>query len=193
MVVYTYVFGKDSYGQIPYFWFVIIFSVVIALLLEWLITIGFEFISLNSRESDAIYADEKLTPEELIRIKAAMGVVAKVLMTLGCILGVALFMHLVLSPLYVIEAIAISLVVWLLIDHRLAPNGPSNGDKPARTAWATARDEGIRAISKGIITFAVFIGIGIVFGSNFQELTLPGVAITLGSGIASPVQKLVHL
>lgn len=193
MAVAHYLFELTSYAPQAYFMVAIIFSVVLSILLEAIIRVNLQVITLSQKEFDTLIQADNMSSEMEVKLNMMLrafmlGIVSTLIFLFYC-----MWKDIVAN----INMVSYALIIFALVNlvaMRIFPrsaNIPSNSlqTNTPRIKATVLYNEAVIAIVKACSSFLGFVLLGALFGSDFQELTMPAVGMTVGS-IAGHLIKL---
>lgn len=165
-----------QYSRPAYFACVIIISLAISALLELTICISQILIALPASVLKALSDEFKIDDKE----KAKRQRVVMTIVSAGVSMGIFLLYGAVMEQSY--NKIQLGAGVICCLISVLVPSVIIAGKKEGWKKHATSAVQEIRTmIIKGVLTFGVFILIGILFGETYAGLSTSAIGITLGS------------
>lgn len=173
-----------SYSSGTYFMATLIFAVVLSFVLEALISADLRMIAVNDNMLVEILETGKIPEALRLRLQK---IVQAILVSMVSLL-IFIFFNLWRELDVYSENIEVAMIVFLSVEVLVGfaylgrTNEKPDSEKDERpnklgNIWSTLT----LCVTKGCVAFVGYILLGAMFGSSFQELTLPAVGMSLGS------------
>ena len=188
LLLFSETFGRHEYSRATYFWWVIGISLALALLSEGVIAASQYVVNLPVSTLQAITGDYKISDEE----KRKMSQVVTAFASVGAAMAVFLIYGMILEVTYnrvQLGAAATCSLLAVLIPSTVTALGHAVDESTAgRLAKNLIGD--LRAlIVKTLLSFSLFVLIGIFFGESFSTLSVPAIGVSVGNAVG----HLLHL
>lgn len=188
LLLFSETLGRHEYSRATYFWWVIGISLALALLSEGVIAASQYVVNFPVSTLQTITGDYTISDEE----KRKMSRVVAALASVGAAMAVFLIYGMILEVTYnrvELGAAAACSLLAVLIPSAVTAFGHTADES---TAGRLAKDifGDIRAlIVKTLLSFALFVIIGMFFGESFSALSIPAIGISVGNAAG----HLLHL
>lgn len=178
-----YLFHAPTYSTFAYFTTGLGFSVALAFLLEGLISLNLGYVSMTSADWDTLLNTKDLSAEDQDYLRNWIRFLSSAIVSTLMYLVFCMLFQLTVNARSLLMVIMLYTAINLIMDFFQRTEGVQLSLKPQpnppyKKKYAPMIAE---TIVKACTSFVGFVLLGILFGSDFPELTLPAVGMSLGS------------
>lgn len=172
-------FGKE-YSRSAYFVWVILISLTISALLEGVIILSQYVISFPVSVLEQMAGNFAISEREKQKLTYVVQVVVSMMISLALFLIYGAVQELVYTGVDIGAAVVSTMITVLIptVVTTIEWNHTASGwRKIAKDVFSEARS----TVVKGLLAFAGFVFIGLLFGESFATLSMPAIGISLGN------------
>ena len=188
LLLFSETFSKREYTRGAYFSWVIGISLALSALSEGVITASQYVVNLPVSTLQTIAGDYTFPENEKRKLARVLGAITSVFVAMSVFLIYGAFQEVTYNHVELGAAMACSLLAMLLPSAVTSFGHIANESKAAEIAKDLLGD--VRALAvKTLLSFSLFVLIGMFFGETFSALSVPAIGIAVGNAAG----HLLHL
>lgn len=180
LLFFSQTFFNQTYSRASYYIWVVIISVALSALLEAAISLSQRVITLPPGAFAAISEGAPIGADEKDRATRFLRYLTNALVALSIFLMYGGLMEISYNGIHLGAALVCSLIS-VLIPSVIFCGGPPKPEEGISRFFQKVASEAQAVTVKGLLSFAGFMLIGMLFGESFSALSLPAIGISIGN------------